>query len=504
MGSFTEGLRTGSKLVQDARVNERQQRQQQLTEISQGQVYDPNTQQFNPTQQRKSQQELINLDLQAKLDAVNLQLESVSSTNNLNSMNTITTLIANNNYADARKEFSKNPVLKQKFAEGNFNVVDFQPINMAIDTDLLRNSGLYEKFKKAEGNPEAMDAMTSLYFKTQDRDGNWNIKSTDQLMKGTNYYNNLQRDQQNEYTQRSRNISAILKGAGLTPQEEDLKEDSVEMESLKTSIMSTAITTGDATKVMEALSLTNPELFLKAQGDPNARRDSLKQMNVALERAGVTEEHPLYQQIHAQFATKIVAGTKEVKEQGDVAKVKASTKTVDEVKNKAQDTELTTMTALKGTNKGQYDLVTNDIKTMNANYQLGTNLKKLLDGEAEDINVDMVASVKDKAAKWFGYTDEQTLKNANFQSKGGALLATYILSRSGTAASDVERQFLQDLMLSGSLDDETYVRNAMKSFYESLSTQNNTLGDSIKTYAPDSSNKFRLQTKKAVSAADFD
>jgi len=471
--SLSEGFKIGSQLgygmsgraKEDKEVLRRQLQLQ--TSLNNAQINDYNA------KTSKTEEEIRALRDQNSLSQ--MQLHMIQNQMAAKDLDLATDeLVTNGNYEAFNKTVKTNPVILEKMQK-NYGVSSIRPIDWDNKEDLaqLQKAGLDEQsIQLAKEDKGAREGINRAFYMTDAG----HLTSLDDFIQHTGYINRATSDKFKAYVDMKNQLANIGK---------KLSINEVQAEDAKNWLVKNPDKT-----YMDYLNIKKPPVS-------NSRRDALEQYTTAFKQAHPNATPEQFQEAMAKFVNAKGEGVGSNRENADVSTVKAKANIKEPKEKEAFNAEIDILTSLKQTDKTKYDLVNRNIKTMDVNYQLATNIDKVLKGPAQKINTNAIQAAKDKLHKWFGIKDETTVDNAIFKTKGGALLATYILSRSGTAASDNERAFLQDLMMSGNLDDEKYVRNSLKAFEESLAEQNQTAAKAIQEYAPYSAKKYSLSQQEA-------
>lgn len=152
----------------------------------------------------------------------------------------------------------------------------------------------------------------------------------------------------------------------------------------------------------------------------------------------------------------------------------------------------------KGTPAGR--AAQSSIDLMKGNHLMVNNIQDVLNldtqGKLDKIDKGIWGNTVQAAQRLMGggFTSEQTEsmnQQINLDTRLGRMIAQYIKSISGAAATDVERTFLQDLMTSGKYADENAMWTAVQSFQGSLKDENENIAGQVFDFAPDSATKFR-------------
>jgi len=512
---FAAGYKIGSDIAVKKQDSERKDRQEKLTALTQGYEIDPESGEFVPTVNKQKEQSIKEQQLDVTMKAMQEQIANTDAKNALTDMNDITLNMFEGNYEDAKVILNRNNSLKNKIAS-NMDVVDFAPIDFTNDTRLLESTGIMGIDKL--DNPEVREALNATFFKAMDSEGNWSIRSSDALAKETNLWNNLDSKGQDRYTKQARHINAILKGAGITLEEEEAGEtvtaaaqaeaeagiSTSELVEQKATMMSEAIATGDPKEVTRTFMLTNPEQFVGSKG--RTRRDSLEQAVTAFTASNPDATDEETQQFYNNFLQKTFEGVGSVREESDIAQLSGVQKEAVDSEGKSDDEvrDIESRIFAKLDEKKKASAM-KDIDRMKANFNTSSNLSRILEEGGDKIDKDIIADLNTWTNKKLGSETQQTLDNVDFNTRSGLLLANFIKEISGTAASQPEIDRLKDILLGGNLTDEIYVRQAIRTFSDELVLQTKQLAGNLKDTAPHSIRKYtKQQDKQAPSAADFD
>jgi len=260
---------------------------------------------------------------------------------------------------------------------------------------------------------------------------------------------------------------------------------------------------------------------LAALGGDVKRRDALRQMTTAFQRANPNATQEQIQEFNRTALTKLTAGA------GEVAKNMALTEQAQDFKTseryrtnflntpqEATRADIGSMQSVENRNFANKDttqkaLIKDTIKSMKDNHIVISNINKAFDIDTTSkIKTGTIDSTKTWLEKKIGIESAQSFNNVDFNTRAGRILLSYLKSTSGTAVSDVERSFVEDVMLGGNLTDETYVLRALSTFRDSVKDENDTLGGQIFNSSPASATRFRqypevegqgkaIETKKA-------
>lgn len=158
-------------------------------------------------------------------------------------------------------------------------------------------------------------------------------------------------------------------------------------------------------------------------------------------------------------------------------------------------------------------LVKDDLKSMKANHKMVVSIDRILREDEEGsfkVDKDAVANVETYLRKIFGEDTPQALKNVDFNTATGALLAGFIKDISGTAASQAEVDRLANIFSAGDLADEVFVKQAMGKFASESREANKILKNNNKHYVPESVHRFTTygetatKTEKPVDKIEYE
>jgi hypothetical protein len=243
-------------------------------------------------------------------------------------------------------------------------------------------------------------------------------------------------------------------------------------------IMTEAVKTQDADKVMEALKLVKPELFVAGK---TGRMDSLTQLITAAAMAGLSDEATAI--LVGNFAKKLAMGTSVAGEDIEVQQL-------DEARAEArsmfdQSTDSFDIPKAQGIeDKILYDLpdtakqtAKDAKKELESNHNTATEIDDLLaNPNTVKIDKDIIADAKTWVESKLGVESAQSLANVDFNTKAGMLLYGYIHTMSGSAYSQNEINAHMKTLMSGNLNDESYIRRSMASFSEQIKHKNTIMG----------------------------
>ncbi len=218
-------------------------------------------------------------------------------------------------------------------------------------------------------------------------------------------------------------------------------------------IMDAALATKDTAKVMEALELTQPELFLKAMSKGSDRRDSLKQYTEAFMRAYPNATIEQFQSAMSKFVQKSVEGTKSVHEDSDINEVMSGMdmgtallegkKTIDPKNRIKAELELISsdMYKVHKKKKEEFDGAVLNVKAFgrfNDKFQAAVKDGTYKSGYFDTFNKWMSQRVPGDMRNFSGMTDEDIMKTVGLEGTLGMEVARYLKEMSGTAASENE------------------------------------------------------------------
>ena len=368
-------------------------------------------------------------------------------------------------------ELLKNPTIKSTLPD----IVRYDNISPEIDSHIMEPIGLTK---------ELLDKDPTRYVKATNANGTVHVVDMYGAYAKTGYHQVARK----EVLDKMKGILDIAKGKA------DIQS---------TEIMTKAIGTGNPDEVMKALQLTNPEAFLKGTRGDSGRRDSLQQYMEALTLAGVPDnEKPAYIQ---KWVQKTTEGVGAVSKETDVTQLSgdregaknlytASAANDPEWSTKARDTQDKILSNLDEKEKAK---AYKTIEQLEANHNAASAVERVLKGQIDKVDKDVIQASVDWVRMKVGSEAAQTVANVDFNTQTGMILASYIKAMSGTAASDAEVQRLMGSFLSGNLNDETYIKQSMKSFSNYLRSSNNTMAKGIIDVAPYSVSKYtNLAPKK--------
>lgn len=140
-----------------------------------------------------------------------------------------------------------------------------------------------------------------------------------------------------------------------------------------------------------------------------------------------------------------------------------------------------------------------DLKAMKANHKMIVSIDRILK-EAESgetkVDKDAIANAKTYMSKIFGKDTPQALKNVDFNTASGMLLAGFMKDISGTAVGVEEARRLANIFQGGDLADETFVKQAMRKFASESREANEILKGNNKHYAPESVTRLTTYGKE--------
>jgi len=133
------------------------------------------------------------------------------------------------------------------------------------------------------------------------------------------------------------------------------------------------------------------------------------------------------------------------------------------------------------------------IKDMTANHSIVTNVNRILkeaDSGTVKVDKDAVSNVHTYINKIFGNATPQALKNVDFNTASGLILARFMKDMSGTAVGREEAERLSNLFQGGDLADEKFVKEAMRKFAKEAEESNIILKNNNAQYLPDTAIKL--------------
>lgn len=462
-------------------VLDRKQRQEELTALQQGYELDEETNSYVPTANKQTQQDIKEQKLTATLDAIKAQMGNMQAKTNFDDMNSISLSLINGNFDDAKSTLNKNTLLKTKLRDGKLDAVDFSPIDWENDGKLLEGTNI-KGINQAIDNQEVRKALNSTYFKVQGKDGNWRVTSTDMLNKATNLWNNLNTAQRDMYTNRVRNVNSIISGAGITSGEQQVKETKENLDLSKNQVMMDAIASGDSTEVMEALKMTNPELFTPSKMKTNTRitsanlKDEYANLVVKRKNKDITpDETTRLGVLHKLFSTDFDDKSATMEKGMQItAKYKENlfgqdvdSKDIKNAKLYSQQSGIKPSSKSNTEFKDQYAILKNG-------QRLVTDIEKL---QPEDISrgiydvgiQEFKKLLSDKSFLTMSTEDQKkALASVSVNTKLGMFLAKYIKSISGTAVAEGEYRRLSNLFSGSSFDNIQSLKAGVTSFVEEL------------------------------------
>lgn len=235
-----------------------------------------------------------------------------------------------------------------------------------------------------------------------------------------------------------------------------------------------------------------------------SKRDALKQMTDAFNLANPNATPQQTQDFNKQALHKLTYGTGDTANEKNLAERDENYKAVQGWKGKYLDNvskvsggEIGNMKSIENSNMNKMDgtqkqVVKDTIKAMKGNYLVVSNIDDALNRpSAKNVKKGVVDSTKTWVEKKVGKETAQAMTDVDFNTRAGRILLSYLKSTSGTAVSDMERKFIQDVMLGGDLTDERYVIQALSTFRDSVASENDISAGMIFDDAPHSAVTLR-------------
>jgi len=503
------------------RQENRAEKQQRLTALQNGYTQDQNGN-WVPTDLQKSK---TNVE-QSKLDLVQQQLANTQQALKAQQSKTYADTIANineswmsGNQADAINALHNTPGLKEALQNAkslDFNDIDMVNFNNPEDVNQLVAMGL-DKDKLAD--PEVQKALSNSFMKIRGKDGKTRIVPVDSVTKQTNSHQFFTTKQRDLYANSQAKWNKIIQGA--LPQEVDVEKSKLDAQQSKLDTSNTMDTMWNTflgqynpnssdeekqkfAKSASLLYLTmHPEATNKLTSGSSHKRDSLEQYMTAFALANPNATPAQWQNAMSDYAKKSVEGVSSVKETKDINQL-SNMQTSKKERTPEQKVTVEN-TFLKQANNTQKSSVMKTVDLMQNNFNTATNLDRILSTGGEEVTKGVYDNSLTWANKVLGADSEQALKNVDFNTRSGMMLVNFIKSISGTAVSDAERAMLTNIMLGGDLSDETYVRQALKSFSDELKQQNGQLKTNVEEYMPHSADKYTTfkTFKKPLNLDDY-
>lgn len=247
------------------------------------------------------------------------------------------------------------------------------------------------------------------------------------------------------------------------------------------------------------------------------KRDLLEQMTVAFQKSNPNATPEEVASFNKEALNRIKYGSSDTSSEKNLKELTENFVQVQTYKknylNKPLDISNADMGNMKALENDNFDklqdkqkvLLKDNIKSMSDNFIVVTNIDKALSKPSvKVVDKDIIADTKTWVEKKIGKETAQSMDNVDFNTRTGRILLSYLKSTSGTAVSDMERQFIQDVMLGGDLTDEKYVLKALKTFRDSIVDENDTKAGIIFDDAPYSANKFRRYNTNSSNASSID
>lgn len=428
--------------------------------------------------------------------------------------------IESGNYDSFNKQISTNPIL-QKVFKNDLGVNSVQSLN-AFDNDKQLNAYIaagmnpdvvnYLKTQRdaiingqqADMSPDeykqAISAIGMAYPIIEKTDGSLSATSLEQFIASTNLAKHSVRslEQKTVFDTIAMGKQAVFgvtdraykANRAILEAKAQVDTSKADMELFSNDIMMKAMKTGSVEEVMKALQLTNPEAFLKMTRGSSGRRDALQQFEDALDAAGIPKDQRggLYQ----SYIQKTLEGVSSVAKESDVSQLGAYRKTARMLfsPESANDPEWFTKARtiqdkiLSNLDEKEKAVAFKAAESLEANAGAIAGINRLLNGQIERVDKDILQSSIDWIRTKTGTENAQTLANIDFNTQAGMLLANYIKAMSGTAASDAEVQRLMGSFLAGNFTDERYIKQSMKSFMTFLQNSNNTMASKYRDTLP--------------------
>jgi hypothetical protein len=410
--------------------------------------------------------------------------------------NTIVDSVQTNNFDSFNKLMNEDPNLNKIFKqnEGIHAVRQFDPTNPSHINAMQKggfNPQVLEHIKAGNATPEEITQIGNAYPVIEKQDGSFQATSLEDFLAKTNLLKSATRTTESKtvldaIAMGKQAITGVTDAAYKSSLQSSQAKSTLEASTAKkgiqgNEIMMKAMSTGSAEEVLKAFQITNPELYLKTTRGSDSKRDSLQQYMEALDLASVPkEERPGYVE---KWIQKTTEGVGAVSKEKDITQLGGAQKTATELfsptassippkewATKAQETENNLLYNLPPAQAEAVAKVKTKLESTNATATLA---EKLLKGPAQKVSRGAI----DEATQWveakLGIETKQALANVDFNTRSGMLVAGFLKEMSGTAVADQEVQRNLVTMLSGNLNDETYVRTALKSFAQSLRDKNN-------------------------------
>jgi len=387
-------------------------------------------------------------------------------------------LITNGNYEEFNSIIKNNLTLAQKFAN-NYRVKSIRPIDWNNKQDIAEviKAGVDPEVLSQLSDEDKKEGIGRSFYMTDAG----HLTSLDEFVNQTGYINKMTSDKFNAYLGIRNKLANI--GKKLTTDEVKAK-DFLEWHKKTGGSYSEYEQIGKQAKESKGQYQKQIETF--DRNNPNATK----------------EERDAYIKGVMEKSIYGVAQTRKDKGVSDLTnnQLKAID-LVDSGKYERKDLlklENSIMSDLDSNVKTQ---VKDDLKSMKANHKMVVSIDRLLK-EADEgrvkVDKDTVANFTTYVSKIFGKDTPQALKNVDFNTAGGLLLAGFMKDMSGATVSDVEARRLLNIFQGGDLADETFVKQAMKKFASESKEYNKILAENNKHYAPDSVVRFTTyrETKK--------
>jgi len=397
-----------------------------------------------------------------KLEQQKLELEDLKST--IAKKETYEGFSAYSETNDPRylTELLKNPTIKKALP----GALRYDNINPIDDKALMEPLGLTE---------ELLNKDPTRYVKATTDDGSVHIVDMYGAYAKTGYHKVARQ----EVLDKMKSSIEVAKGT------QALGEAEVTLK---------AFNTGKPEEVLKALSLTDPELFLKLKQGGSVHMDAYTQAVTAF-RAGNPNPTPeQWQSFNKAYATKTVAGVGYNAENlnvEDLSGNRAVARTLFTPEGASKplgkwkvDARNTQDTILSNMDEKEKTTVMKAQETLETNHQTASMVENLLKGDFTKVDKDVIANAKTWLLSNTGIENKQAIANMNFNTQSGMMLAGLIKEMSGTAAADAEVSRLMTNFLGGNFTDERYIKETMKSFSSYLRTKNNTLGKMYKDSIP--------------------
>ena len=447
---FAAGVEAGRGIAADRR----QQKQDELTRLQQNIETNAETGALQFNQQGQMQKDLETEVLKAQLDALKASTAQLDSQVSADAISNTITSVTDGDWHNARLNFNK---VKSKLKNAKtLDVSDISPINFNDPKDVEQLRQLGVDTNVTSGDTEVQDAMNRSFMKVTGLDGNTRISPIDSVMKATNTWNMLTTQQRDRYTENANRVNGILKGAGVTSQQEKLSEQAQEIKGMQLeqvvayqNEMKTAVESGDMKQVQAIFDKYNP---IATKPTSMADKKAKYELTMTMNNDKVIDfayNNP------TEFSKMLETGS------------------MDDIVSKDGMSLYNVARKVQGDAKidvGRKTYLEGMVSTIENTSRLRTKLNK------SDMDWDAVSKAMDEVTKvtgdgWRNLDPKEKaamLERFNFDSDLKTVMAGYIKAMSGAAVSDEERKFYEKAILGGNWSTKEAAISSMDGFLSGL------------------------------------